>query len=244
MKNRKSSLTYGIILLISGGIFAAIGLGLIVIATKEIVKSGIGTIGAGIIFPIIFILAFLGVGITALTFGGKQIYLRIRQSRTYVHGKEVIAKVVDYKSASFGKDHNTRIRYALVLAYDEDGEDKIFTTDYLYDVNEFRYLSGLGSINVKVDGNFVAVVEPFPKDIYKVDSTWGIDVAFFKQKPVAILMRLWIIFFIAAIIFLIASFFIKVSNITMAAVIILFTVHFPFAIPLSIYLIRWFMGKK
>ncbi|MDE6189921.1 MAG: hypothetical protein K2G37_06575 [Clostridia bacterium] len=238
--NRKSSLSSGILLVLVGGIFTAIGVALFVIVIKGIVEYGISAIGAGIFMPIIFILAFLGFGITALTMGGKGIYLRVRQSITHVRGKEIIAQIVDCKTASFSKGHNIRIRYALVLAFNEDGEDKIFTTDYLYDVNEFRYLKELDGIKVKVDNNFVTVCEPFPKDIYKVDSTYGIEMAFFRQKPVKILLRLWIILFFAAIIFLIASFFIKNSAITLMAIIILFSIHFPFVIPLAIFLIKWF----
>lgn len=243
--NRKSSLSTGILLFITGSIFTAIGIAMLVITVKGLITAGdFNIIGWGIIMPIILIFALLGFGITALTMGGKRLYLRIKQSKTYSRGKEVTAQIVDFKSASFSKDHNTRIRYALVLVYNDDGENKIFTTDYLYDVNEFRYLKELDGIKVKIDCNFAAVCEPFPKEIYKVDSTYGIEKEFYKQKPVAIIFRLWIIFFIAALAFLITSFFIRNSAITLAAIITVFSVHFPFVIPLAVYLIKWFARKK
>lgn len=242
--NRKSSLSSGILLFTVGSIFTAIGVALIVITIKGIIEYGLSMIGVGIVMPIIFILAFFGFGITALTMGGKQIYFRIRQRITYNQGKEIIAQIVDYKSASFSKGHNLRKRYALILEYKEDGENKTFTTDYLYDVNEFRYLKELDSIKVKVDSNFVTVCESFPKDIYKVDSTYGIEVEFFKQKPVTVLIRLWMIFFIVAFMFLIISFFVRNSTVTSVAIISLFSVHFPFAIALAIYLIKWFNRNK
>ncbi len=242
--NRKSSLATGIVLFSVGGIFTTISIALLTITIKNIIRQGISAIGAGIIMPIIFILAFCGFGATALTMGGRGIYLRIKQSQAYNRGEEVIAQIADYKSASFSKNHTTRIRYALVLAYTQEGENKTFTTDYLYDVNEFRYLKERNGIKVKVDNDFVAVCEPFPKEIYKIDSTYGIETAFFKQKPVAILLRLWVIFFIAAILFLIVSFFIRNSTITLTSIIIVFTVHFPFVLLLAIYLIKWLHRKQ
>lgn len=231
-------------MLIIGSIFTTIGIALFVITIKGIISVGISTIGWGIIMPVILILAFFGFGITALVIGGKKLYARIKQSITYRRGKESTAQIIDYKSASFDKGGNTRKRYALILAYKDNNEDKIFTTDYLFDVNEYIYLQKLRNIKVKIDGNFVTVCEPFPNDIYKVDSIYGIEIAFFKQKPVAILTRLWIVFFVAALLFLIASFIIGNSTVTKAAIITIFAVHFPFVIPLAVYLIKWLNRKK
>lgn len=235
----------GIILFVIGSVFTALGIALLVITIKGLVSAGdLSMIGWGIIMPIILILALLGFGTAALAIGGKQIGSRIRQSRTYLRGRDGTAQIIDSKSASFRKGGNNRKRYALVLAYCDGNEDKIFTTDYLFDVNEYKYLKKLDSIKVKINGNFVTVCEPFPEDIYKVDSTFGIEIAFFKQKPVAILLRLWMLFLIVAVVFLIVSFFIKNSTVTLAAIIVLFSVHFPFVIPLAILLIKWIRRKK
>lgn len=247
MKNhsKKSSLSSGIILLIIGSVFTAIGIALLVITIKGLVSAGdLSMIGWGIIMPIILTLALLGFGTVALVMGGKRIVTRIRQSRTYLRGRDGTAQIIDSKSTSFRKGGNNRKRYAVVLAYCDGNEDKTFITDYLFDVNEYKYLKKLDSIKVKINGNFVTVYEPFPEDIYKVDSTYGIEIAFFKQKPVAILLRLWTVFLIAAVVFLIVSFFIKNSAVTLAAIIVLFSVHFPFVIPLAILLIKWIRRKK
>lgn len=239
-KNRKSSLSSGILLFTLGGIFTAIGITMTVIVIRGLIKSA-SDVGAGILLPIVMILALLGFGITALVMGGKQIYSRIRQSITYRHGKENTATIINYKTASFGRGGNTRRRYALVLSYD-DG--KTFKTDYLYDVNEFNYLKKLKDVSVKTSGKFLTVCEPFPKNIYKVDSNYGIELEFYRQKPVKILLILWRAFFLVAFIFLIISFFIKNSSVTTAAIITIFAVNFPFVIPLSIYLIQWIIRKK
>lgn len=233
-------------LLIVGGIFTAMGIAILTITIKGLIQVDISVIGWGIIMPIVLILAFFGFGIAALVMGGKQVYSRIRQKITYVRGTEGTARITDYKSAYFGKGGHTRTRkrYALVLTYNDGGEDKTFTTDYLFDVNEYKYLQRLSCIKVKIDGNFVTVCEQFPKDIYEVDSTYGIETAFFKQKPVAILLRVWTAMFIAAIVFLIVSFFIKNSAVTSAAIITVFAVHFPFVIPLAILLIIWINRKR
>ena len=120
--------------------------------------------------------------------GGKQIFLRIKQSITYRRGKEITAYITDYKTASFSKGGNTRIRYAVEITYSDGGESKSFTTDYLYDVNEFKYLKELVTIKVKIDKNFVTICEPFPNEIYKVDSNYGIELEFYRQKPVLYLL--------------------------------------------------------
>ena len=80
-KNRKSSLSSGILLFTLGGIFNAIGITMTVIVIRGLIKSA-SDVGAGILLPIVMILALLGFGITALVMGGKQIYSRIRQSIT------------------------------------------------------------------------------------------------------------------------------------------------------------------
>ncbi len=243
IKKRNYSVGPIALMLIVGSIFTAIGIALIVITISGLIEHGIGMIGAGIIGSIVFILAFMGFGITALVMGGRQIYRWVRENRTKKYGKESTAKIVDYKSASFSKSANTRIRYALILAYNDDGEDKVFTTDYLFDVNEFKYLKGLESVKIKIDGNFVTVCEPFTKDIYKVDSTYGIELEFYKQKPVTILLRLWVVFFFIAFAFLIASLVVW-KDLVIVAIVIVFTIHFPFAIPLAVYLIKWIRRKK
>lgn len=242
-KNKKSSLSSCILPLICGSVFTALGIAILVIVFKGIIQEGIGIIGVGIIMPIILILALLGFGITALTMGGKSAYSRIKQSRTYNVGAISTAQIIDYKSANFGRRSNTCKRYALVLSYNDCGENKTFTTDYLFDVNEFKYLRKLKDIRVKINKNFVIVNEEFPKDIYEVDSTYGIEIAFYKQKPVALLMRLWRIFFFIALLFLIVSFIIKNSDVTLLAITLLFAIHFPFVIPLAIYLIKWLRRK-
>ena len=246
MKNRskKSSVSSGILLSVVGGIFTAVGIALLVITIKGLIESGISEIGGGIVMPIVLILAFFGFGITALIMGGKQIFLRIKQSITYRRGKEITAYITDYKTASFSKGGNTRIRYAVEITYSDGGESKSFTTDYLYDVNEFKYLKELVTIKVKIDKNFVTICEPFPNEIYKVDSNYGIELEFYRQKPVAILLRLWMVFFVVAFVFLIISFFVGNSTLTLAAIVTVFAVHFPFVIPLAVYLIKWFMRKK
>lgn len=238
--NRKSSLSPGILLFTVGSIFTAIGIAILLITIKGIITAGdFSLIGWGIIMPIILILALLGFGITALIMGGRRLYLRIRQSIAYGRGKEGIAKVVDYKSTSFDSGGNIRIRYALILTYNET-----FTTDYLFDVNERKYLQKLGKIKVKKDGDFITVCEPFPQDIYKVDSVYGIEMTFYRQKPVAILLLLWVIFIFAAFSFLIVSFIIRNSAVTESAIITLFAVNFLFAIPLAVLFIKWINRRK
>lgn len=242
-KKRYYSVSTIVLLLTLGGIFTALGIALTAIIIDGFIKVGITELGVGILMPIALICALWGFGIMALVFGGKQIYFWIRMIKTQKCGINAVAKIIDRKYSSSAKKRNTRIRYALVLSYNDGTENKKFTTDYLYNINEYRYLRGLTSINIKIDGNFVAITEPFPEEIYKLDS-YGIDKDFYKQKPVAILLRLWLVFFLISIAFLILCIVVGNSVYTEAAIIILFTIHFPFAIPLAIYFIKWIRRKK
>ncbi len=244
IRKRHYSIATIVLLLTIGGIFTALGIAFTVIIIDGAIKTGLKDAGAGILMPIVLILALLGFGITALVFGGKDIYLWIRAVRTDKRGRDATAHIVNYKSASFSRKINTRRRYALVLLYKDGEKNKKFTTDYLFDVNEFRYLKKLKSVKIKIDGSFVTVCEQFPKEIYKLDSTYGIEVAFFKQKPVAILLRLWAVFFFLALAFFIVSMIVADGVYTEAAIITLFVIHFPFVIPMAVYLIKWFCRKK
>ncbi len=244
VKKRNYSIMTIAVLLIIGSIFMALGIAISVIIIAGLINTGITHIGAGIIMPILLVLALIGFGITALVMGGKQIYLWIKELKTKKYGRDGTAQIIDYRSASFSEKINTRIRYALVLLYKDGGENKKFTTDYLYDINEFRYLKGLESIKIKINESFVTINEPFSRDIYKLDSTYGIEIAFYKQKPVATLFRLWRILFLISIVFFIVSIIVKNGDLTKVAIILLFTVHFPFVIPLAVYLIIWIKRKK
>ncbi len=228
-----------------GGIFTALGIAISVNAIKGLIKYGtISDLGPAIILPIIIILALMGFGMTALIMGGKQIYLWIRENRTREKGIESLARIIDYKRASFGKRTNTNIRYALVLSYNDGGVDKTFTTDYLFDINEFRYLKELEEVKIKIDGNFVIVSEKFTEEIYKLDSVYGIERAFFKQKFVKILLRVFGILLFASIIFLIASMLLENGTLVKAAMITFGVVNFGCIVPLAVSLIRWMMRKK
>ncbi|MDE5547785.1 MAG: hypothetical protein K2J30_02170, partial [Clostridia bacterium] len=77
IKKRNYSVGPIALMLTVGSIFTAIGIALIVITISGMIEHGIGMIGAGIIGPIVFILAFMGFGITALVMSGKQIYLSL-----------------------------------------------------------------------------------------------------------------------------------------------------------------------
>ena len=244
VKKRNRSVAGIALILTVGGIFTALGIAMAAITVSGLLKYGIKEIGAGIIMPLIFITALSGLGGTALFIGGKQIYLWIKEHKTDKHGRSSTARIIDHKSAHFSENVNTNIRYALTLMYNDCGKDKTFTTDYIFDINEFRYLKTLDCVKIKTDGNFVTVCEPFTEDIYKLDSKYGIERMFFRQKPVAILLKLWMAFFILALVFLVVSLIIGNNICLKVAVPLIFAVHFPFATALAVYLIKWLNRKK
>lgn len=233
-----------ILMLTVGSVFTVIGVAMVVIIISSMIKHGLVGIDAFIIVPIIMILALLGFGGVGLYMGGKQVYLRIREHKTKIRGKDATARMIDYKCASFSKGRNTNKRWALVLSYTDGGERKTFTTDYLFEINEFKYLRTLKEIKIKTDGEFVAVTEPFTEDIYKLDSRYGIEKEFFRKKSVSVLLRLWTAFFFIALAFLIVSIVIGDRVCIKIAIPVIFGVHFPFVIPLAILLIMWIRRKK
>ncbi len=245
-KVKKKNYSIGTIalLIIVGSIFVALGIAILEIAIDGIIRYGIAGIGVGILMPIVLILALLGFGITAIVMGSKQIYLWVSQNKTIKYGRDATAKIIDYTSASHSRRVNNCIRYSFTLSYNDNGETKAFKTDYLYDINEFRYLKELDKVKIKINGKFVVINECFTKEIYKLDSTYGIEKEFFKQKPVAILLRLWPLCFFISMFLLFVSLGIGNSTFATIAIILVFTIHFPFVIPLAIYLIKWFRRKK
>ncbi len=244
MHGRRYSIGGIAIKLIVGGVFTSLAIALVVLIISNVIKHGFAQIGAAIILPLLLILIMLVFGCLGLYMGGKDIYRIIKGRNTDKFGINSTAKIVYYKSAHYSKNSNTNIRYSLVLSYYDCGEEKTFTTDYLFDINEFRYLQELDCVKIKIHKNFVNVCEEFSEDIYVLDSRYGIERAFFKQKSVKILSRLWLICFIAAFVFLIVSIVIENSICAKIAVPIIFIIHIPFAIAFAVYLIKWFRRKK
>ncbi len=171
-------------LLTAGIIFVAIG---IAVPVSIMIASAPKDFANGyILIPIIFFgLIPIAVDTVPLVMGVKQIYGWVRLNKAKKSSIETTATITDYKIVSHSKGGNLNKGYALTLSYTLNDNNKTFTTDYLFDINEFRYLKKLDKIRIKIDGNFVAVNQPFTEDIYKLDARYEIETAFFKQKPVA-----------------------------------------------------------
>ena len=116
-------------------------------------------------------------------------------------------------------------------------------TDFIYDINEYEYLMKLNKVKINFNGDFAIISEPFPKDIYNVDSRYGIDLKFFKQKKIKIMFSLWAILFVAALSFLIASIILENETAILASIILLPNMNVPFMVALAIYLVKWYTKK-
>ena len=223
------------------------GIGVIVAVFSSVVRAG--SFYPSYLIPIfLFGLLPIGFGTLALVLGIRDIYHWAKLNQTKKSAVETTAKIIDYKVVSHGKSSNINKRYALKLAYKFNDENKTFTTDYLYDINEFRYLKSLAEIKIKVGNNFVAVAEPFTKEIYKLDSKYGIELAFYKQKPVATCLRVWRVLCIIAIVFLFVSIVLttvlKNGIYLIIGVSFLLAVNIPTAIIIAVFLIKWFKRKR
>ena len=248
MANRKH---YGIgtivILLIAGLIFIALGIGVLIALISSIVRADNAEVGIAIIVPIIlFVLFPIGFGLIPLIMAIKQIYYIVREKKANKSDIETTANIIDYKIVSYYGVQNKR--YALKLVYNLNGEQKTFTTDYLFDINEFKYLQSLRHIKIKVDGNFVTVNESFSKDIYKVDSIYGIPYEFYEQSMVKKTLFIWRILCSIAIVFLIISIVLTTTLhngiYLIIGAVLLFVTNIPIAIILAIYFIKWLRGKR
>lgn len=233
---------------IGGLIFMALAIGILVKIIESCIKFGAAAFNWFLIVPILlFVLLPMALASVALFLAGKEAYHWIRESKAKKSSKgiETTARIIDYKVVAHKRNVNKR--YALVLAYEQDGKQKTFTTHYIFDINEYRYLKTLEKIKIKVDKNFVAVTEAFTEDIYELDPKYEIELDFYKQKPVAITLKVWRITCIIAIIFLFVSIVLTtVLNNGLFLIIgvsILFAVNMPVAIILAVYLIRWIWGN-
>lgn len=240
--NRKTPIISEIIILALGIFIIAIGVAVLIISIKNYISNA----KSEIVPQIVVSFVVLCLGVLPIVLGGKQIYLRIRQSKTGRRGKETTAKITDYRTKGGRPTADGRmlsIRYAFVLLYNDGVSDKTFTTDFIYDINEYNYLMKLDKVRIKFDGDFAVISESFPKDIYKVDSRYGIELKFYKQKRIKILFCLWAIFFVAALSFLIASIILENETAILVAIILLPNINIPFMIALAIYLVKWHKRK-
>ncbi len=246
VKRRHYSIINIVFPFIIGSIFIALAIGILVSIIKSYIKFD-GAFDWFTLVPIVlFVILPISLGSVALYFAGKDVYHWIMEFKTKKRGFETTAYITDYKTVSHNKRQNTR--YSLVLSYkDENNDTKTFKTNYIFEINEFKQLRALNNIKVKVYKNFVAVVEPFTEDTYKLDSKYHIELEFYKQKPVAITLKIWRICCIAAIILLIISIILTTTLnngiYLIISVGLLFAANMPFAIILSIYLIRWIWGN-
>lgn len=243
--NRRTPLYDGIILLSLGLFVTALGIALLIISIKDSISND----NSKLVAQIIVSLVVVGLGIIPIVFSGKKIYLRIRQSKTQKTGKETTAKITDYRTTGgrtvggAGEGRMLPIRYAFILSYNDGVTDKTFMTDFIYDINEYEYLMKLNKVKINFNGDFAIISEPFPKDIYKVDSRYGIDSKFFKQKKIKIMFSLWAILFVAALSFLIASIILENETAILASIILLPNMNVPFMVALAIYLVKWYTKK-
>ncbi len=238
-----------VMLLIIGSVFVAVGVAVLTNIIVSALRPPRASYNAAIIILVlIFGLLPIVFGSIPLVMSGKQIYGWIRLNKAKKSGFETTARINDYKIVSHSKRGNMNKRYALTLSYSVDGISKKFTTDYIFDINEFRYLRKLDKIKVKVDGNFVAVTEPFTEDIYKLDPKYEIELAFYKQKPVAKVMKIWRILCSIALAWLFIGIVLTIvlnnGIYFLTGVIALLASNIPFAIIFAVFLIKWLKGKR
>lgn len=247
VNKKRHSLSTIIFLSIIGSIFVALGIGVLYKIVSSIFKFPNNPPGWIIIIPILlFVILPIAFGTFALVLAGKQVYFWLNETKTSKSGITTTAKIVDYKVVCRHDNINSKY-YALTLEYKIDGETKKFTTDYLYDINEYNHLKSLENVKIKVDKNFVVIDEKFTKDIYKYDPKYGIELDFYRQKHVAITLKVWRWTSIPAVIFLFVSIVLTcVFNNGLYLIIgvcLLVGVNLPVAITMAIFLIRWIWGN-
>ena len=248
---KKTSKQYGIpttiFFLVLGGVFISVGIGVIIAVISSVVKANDFAGGAALIPLFLFGLLPLAAGTFAAVSGGKRIYLRVKSRWAEQSGADGTAIIVGSKSVRYRANVNCRY-YSLTLKYKDGDEYKTFTTDYIFDRNEFRHLKSLKSIRIKTDGGFVVVAEDFAEDIYKIHPVYGVETKFFKQKPVAKILSVWRVLCIIAIVLLFISIILttvlKDGIYLIVGASVLVGVNLPVAIILAVYLIKWIKWIK
>lgn len=236
-----------ILMLSVGSVFVALGVGVCIALISSVLRADPADVGFFIVVPIIlWVLIPITFGAVALVMGGKPLYHLIKTKQTLQRGLATTARLVDYKTVS----HHGRLnrRFALKLAYALNGEPKTFTTDYVFDVNELKYLKSLSQIPVKVSGNFVAVAANFPDEIYQIVPRYEIPVAFFQQSIVRKTLRIFwrlcpmMMLGLLAAIVLTCVWHNGVYLVTAAIIFVAF--NLPFALILAVCLIKWLRRKR
>lgn len=246
MQRKHYSVSLMIFLLAIGGIFVALGIGIGIALIRSAVKGG-GKAGAAVLLPLfLFCLLPIAFGCIPLVLAIKQIYYAVGEKKALRVGTDATARIIDYKCVAHHGRANKR--YALVLAYVQNGEQKRFTTDYVFDINEFRRLQSLKCVKIKVDGNFVAVAETFTEDDYKLHPKYEIEMEFFRQPVVKNALRVWAVLSILALIAVVVSIVLTVTKneslFLIIAVLSFGAVQIPFVIITAVCLIKWLVRKK
>ena len=246
-KRKPYSVSVIVVGCILGCAFIALGLGVLIALLSSVIRAGGSKETIAVIVPILFLVVCpIAFGCIPLVMAIKRIRYIRREKRAEKSGAETTAKLLDWKTVSYRDKQNKR--YALKLHYMINGEQKTFTTDYLFDINEFRYLQSRRAIQVKVYGNFVTVTEPFPDDIYTIHPRFGIETAFFEQGRVQTTLRVFRICFAVALTLLLAAIVCTVvlhnGKYLIVAAILFVAVSTLFAIILAVFFFRWTKRKR
>ena len=229
-----------------GGVFIAVGLGVTIAVSSSVIGADATALYAAAVVPIsLFGVLPIAFGLIPFTTACKKIAYSRREKRALQRGTNATAQILGCKTVSYNGTQNKR--YALKLTCTVDGKEKFFTTDYLFDVNEYKYLRHR-SVAVKVDGNFFAVTEPFPRDIYTVNPMYGIEWDFFTQNKVRATLRILRIAVALTLTVLlsavVATVVLHKGIYLIVAAIAFVAVNIPFAVLLAVFFLQWVKRKK
>ena len=94
-----------------------------------------------------------------------QSYARYRKEKRIFHkGQEGVFKPVDYKGRRGKK--KWQVSYAMELKPIGERTQKTYTTDYVFDINEYRHLFAMPEIRCRYTDRQILIIEPFPETIY------------------------------------------------------------------------------
>ena len=231
---------------ILGCVFIALGIGVLIAVLSSLTRVDNVKTGFAAIVPILLLgILPIAMGCVPIVMTVRELNYARKEKKACQFGIENTAKIIGHKTVSYYGVVNRR--FALKLSYIVGGTQKTFMTDYLYDINEMRYLQSRRHIQIKVHENFVAVTEEFPNDIYTINPKTEIETAFFKQRAVKITLRIYLILCAISIAFLILSMVLSTvlhNRVYLVTAALLFVgISFPFAIILLVFLIKWIRRK-
>ena len=244
---RQYSVFKVVMLTFGGAVFVTLGITLLINEIESAMadfQAGKSLGGSDIFMSVLVLLLFIFGGIP-LFLAWKDVYHSLRKRNARKCGEDGFAVIVESFGHSEGSRAGANVNrcYGFVLRYEKDGEEKTFKTDAVFEINEYKYLTSLDKVKVKIYKNYVVIDEEFRYEIYKRDSRTGLDKKYFTEKPYSTIYNAMRIATLISLILTIVLFAVTVILKNEVYFLIGFGLLFLSTVPLGIVYACYFFGS-